>query len=57
MTEDNTVQKIKRWKPMFKRPVEKPKTRWEDGVLGDKRNMNVKTGKCRTDWRWMEEVS
>jgi len=27
MTEDNIVQKIKRWKPMSKRPIGRPKTR------------------------------
>jgi hypothetical protein len=39
MTEDNIVQKIKRWKP--KRPVGRHKTRWEDDVLEDIRSMNV----------------
>ena len=29
MAEDNIVQKIKRWKPMSKRPIGRPKTRWE----------------------------
>jgi hypothetical protein len=33
MTEDNIVQKIKRWKPMSKRQIGRPKTRWEDDVL------------------------
>jgi hypothetical protein len=32
MTEDNNVQKIKRWKPMSKRPIGRPKTRWEDMI-------------------------
>jgi len=32
MAEDNNVQKIKRWKPMSKRPIGRPKTRWEDHV-------------------------
>jgi len=27
MAEDNIVQKIKRWKPMSKRPIGRPKTR------------------------------
>ena len=27
MAEDNNVQKIKRWKPMSKRPIGRPKTR------------------------------
>jgi len=33
MAEDNIVQKIKRWKPMSKRPIGRPKTCWEDDVL------------------------
>ena len=41
MAEDNNVQKIKRWKPMSKRPIGRPKTRWEDDVLEDIRSMNV----------------
>jgi hypothetical protein len=40
MAEDNNVQKIKRWKPMSKRPIGRPKTRWENDVLEDIRNMN-----------------
>ena len=35
MTEDNIVKKIKRWKPMSKRPIGRPKTCWEDDVLED----------------------
>jgi hypothetical protein len=35
MAEDNNVQKIKRWNPMSKRPIGRPKTRWEDDVLED----------------------
>jgi hypothetical protein len=41
MAEDNIVQKIKRWKPMAKRRIGRPKTRWEDDVLEDIRSMNV----------------
>jgi len=33
MAVDNIVRKINRWKPMSKRPIERPKTRWEDDVL------------------------
>jgi len=33
MAEDNIVLRIKRWKPMSKRPIGRPKTRWEDDVL------------------------
>jgi len=39
--EDNNVEKIKRWKPMSKRPTGRPKLRWENDVLEDIRSMNV----------------
>jgi len=41
MAEDNIVQKIKRRKPVFKTPIARPKTRWEDDVLEDIKSMNV----------------
>jgi hypothetical protein len=41
MADDNIVHWIKRWKPMSKRPIGRPKTRWEDDVLEDIKNMNV----------------
>jgi hypothetical protein len=41
ITEENIVQKITRWKPMSKRPIGRPKTRWEDDVLRDIRDLNV----------------
>ena len=37
MAEDNNVRKIKRWKPMSKRPIGRPKIRWEEDVLEDTR--------------------
>jgi len=55
MAEDNIVQKIKRWKPMCKRPNGKPKTRWEDGVLEDIKSINVgnwkKVAQNRGSWK------
>jgi hypothetical protein len=27
--DDNNVKRIKRWKPMAKRPIVRPKTRWD----------------------------
>ena len=39
------MQKIKRWKPMSKRPIGRPKTRWEDDVLEDTKSMNVRNWK------------
>jgi hypothetical protein len=44
MTEDNNVRQIKRWKPMSKRPIGRPKLRWED-VLDDIKSMNVRNWK------------
>jgi len=41
MAEDNIVQKIKRWKPISKRPIGRPKTRWEDDVLEDIKSVNT----------------
>jgi hypothetical protein len=47
--EDNSVKDIKRWKPMSKRPIGRPKTRWEDDVLGDIRSLNVNWKKVVQD--------
>jgi len=55
MAEDNTVQRIKRWKPTSRRPIGRPKTRWEDDVLEDIKNMNVsnlkKVAQNRDSWK------
>jgi hypothetical protein len=44
-----------RWKPMSKRPIRRPKTRWEDGVLEDIKNINVrnwkKVAENRDSWK------
>ena len=45
MIEDNNVKKIKRWKPIAKRPTGRPKLRWEDGVLEDIKYMNMRNWK------------
>jgi hypothetical protein len=59
MTEDNIVQKIKRWKPMSKRPIGRPKMRWEDDVLEDARSMKVRNWKQvaqnRDSWKKVVE--
>jgi hypothetical protein len=55
MAEDNNVQKIKRWKPMSKRPIGRPETRWEDDALEDIKSMNVrnwkKVAQNRCSWK------
>jgi len=38
---DNIVQKIKRWKPMSKRPIGRPKRRWEGDILEDIKYINI----------------
>ena len=58
-TEYNIVQKIKRWKPMSKRPIGRPKTRWEDDVLEDIKSKNVsnwkKVAQNRDSWKKVVE--
>src|SRR5215510_2745198 len=59
MTEDNFVQKINRWKPMPKSSIRSPKTRWEGGVLGDIRSIDVnkwkKIAQNRDSWKKVVE--
>jgi hypothetical protein len=45
MAEDSNVQKIKRRKPMSKRPIGRPKTRWEDDDLEDIKSINISNWK------------
>jgi len=58
MAEDNIVQRIKRWKPMSKRPIGRPKTRWEDDVLVYIKSMNVSNWKnvAQNRGRWKKVV-
>ena len=59
MAEDNIVQKIKRWKPMSKRPTGRPKTRWEDDVLEEIKSINIcnwkKVAQNRDSWKKVVE--
>jgi hypothetical protein len=59
MTDENTVQKIKKWKPMSKQPIRRPNTRWEDDMLGDIRRLNVnnwkKVAQDRDRWKEIDE--
>ena len=49
------IWKIKRWKPMSKRPIGRPKIRWDDDVLEDIRSINVgnwkKAAQDRDSWK------
>jgi hypothetical protein len=51
MTEGNNVQKIKRWKPMSRRPIGRPKTRWEDDILEDIKSNWKKLAQNRDSWK------
>ena len=59
MAEDNIVQKIKGWKPMSKRPIGRPKTRWEYDVLEDIQSINIRNWKKvvqkRDSWKKVVE--
>jgi hypothetical protein len=59
MTEDNNVKKIKSWKLMSKRPIGRPKLRWEDDVLEDIMSMKVcnwkNVGQDRERWKKVVE--
>jgi hypothetical protein len=59
MAQDNIVQRIKIWKPMSKRTIGRPKTRWEDDVLEDLKNMNIcnqkKEVQKRDSWKKVVE--
>ena len=59
MAEYNILQKIRRWKPMSKRPIGRPKTRWEDDVLEDIKSINIsnwkKVAQNRDSWRKVVE--
>ena len=58
MAKDNIVQKTERWKPMYKRPIGRPKTRWEDDVLEDIKSINIRNWKKVTQNRdiWKKVV-
>jgi hypothetical protein len=59
IVEDNNVKKIKRWKPMSKRSIGRPRLRWEDDVLEDIKSMNVRNwknvGQNRDRWKKVVE--
>jgi hypothetical protein len=42
MAEDRTVQKVCKWKPVLKRPLWRPKNRWEDDIGNDMKKLKIK---------------
>ena len=59
MAGDNIVQKIRRCKPMSKRPTGRPKTHWKDDVLEGIRSLNrgnwKKVAQNRDSWKKVVE--
>ena len=59
MAENTNVQQIKTWESMYKRPIGRPKTRWEDDVLEDTKSINVsnwkKVAQNRDSWKKVVE--
>jgi len=41
MAETSIVKKIYKWKPFTRRPVGRPKSRWEDDVRNDLKQMKL----------------
>ena len=48
MPETSIAKKIHKWKPFTGRPVGRPKSRWEDDVRNDLKNMKL--------IKWTEQV-
>jgi hypothetical protein len=42
MPEDRMVKKVYKWKPMFRRPLRRPKNRWEDDKINDMKKLKTK---------------
>jgi hypothetical protein len=45
MEDDRMVKKLTNWKPFGKRPVGRPKNRWNDGILKDMEVLKPKNWK------------
>jgi hypothetical protein len=45
MPETSIVKKIYKWKPFTRRPIGRPKSRWEDDVRKDLKKMKHKMGR------------
>jgi hypothetical protein len=43
MPEERMVKKVYKWKPMLRRPLGRPKKRWEDDIRNDmKKKLKIK---------------
>jgi hypothetical protein len=39
---ENGKKKVYKWKPMFRRPIGRPKNRWEDDIRNDLKKLKIK---------------
>jgi hypothetical protein len=55
MPEERMVKKVYKWKPMLRRPLGRPKNRWEDDIRNDIKKLKIKNWtNCiqdRKDWK------
>jgi hypothetical protein len=42
MPEERMVKKVYKWKPMLRRPLGRPKNRWEDDIMNDIKKLKIK---------------
>ena len=42
MSEERMVKKVYKWKPMLRRPLGRPKNRWEYGIRNDMKILKIK---------------
>jgi hypothetical protein len=47
MSEERMVKKVYKWKPMLRRPLGRPKNRWEDDIRNDTKKLKIKNW---TNW-------
>jgi len=58
MPETSIVKRIHKWKPFTGRPAGKPKSRWEDDVRNDLKNMRLTewVGQVQDRLKWKDIV-
>ena len=47
MPEERIVKKVGKWKTMLKRPLGRPKNRWEDDIRNDMKKLKIKNWTSR----------
>jgi hypothetical protein len=59
MAEERMVKKVYKWQPMLRRPLGRPKNRWEDDIRNDIKKLKIKNWtNCvqdRNNWKLYNE--